>query len=275
MLLPLLFVVSAFLLVPLGALLWSSFQSSQGLVVGQKGGGWTWDNYARFFASESARRALLNSLWISFGVAAASTLLCLAPAWLLGRREFRGKRWLRAAFTLPMAFSGIIIGFLTVIMLGRLGVIPRALEALTGVDWLYGAAYGFGGILTAYLYFEIPRATLTLEAAVRKLDPRWELAAATLGASPWQSFRLVTLPLVLPALLSTFAVTFSVSLGSFGVVLILSKRFSLTPTQIFEEVYALSNYEAAAAMSVVLILIGLATNLFLRLAANRLIAHRA
>ena len=159
-------------------------------------------------------------------MAAASTLLCLAPAWLLGRHDFRGKKWLRAVFTLPMAFSGIIIGFLTVIMLGRIGVLPRLLDALTGADWLYGASYGFGGILVAYLYFEIPRATLTLESAVQKLDPRWESAAATLGASPWQRFRLVTLPLVLPALLSTFAVTFSVSLGSFGVVLILSRRFS-------------------------------------------------
>ncbi len=275
LLLPLLFVVVALLLVPLLTLLHSSFQGSQGLVVGQKGGGWTLANYTQFFLSAASRRALGNSLWISLGVSAFSTLLCLAPAWLLVRYEFRGKRWLRAFFTLPMAFSGIIIGFLTVIMLGRIGVVPRAIEALTGSDWFYGTAYGFGGILIAYLYFEIPRATMTLESAIQKLDPRWELAAASLGASPWQRFRFVTFPLVLPALLSTFAVTFSVSLGSFGVVLVISKRFSLTPIQIFEEVYALSNYEAAATMSVVLIVLGLIVNFLIRTLAARVLAHRA
>ncbi len=269
MLFPLLFVVVVLLLVPLGTLGWSSLREPGAA------GGWTWENYARFFASASARRALGNSLGISLGVAVVSTLLCLAPAWLLAGRDFRGKRWVRAILTLPMAFSGIIIGFLTVIMLGRIGVVPRAFEALTGLDWLQGAAYGFGGILVAYLYFEIPRATLTLEAALRKFDPRWTMAAATLGASPWQRARLVTLPLVLPALLSTFAVTFGASLGSFGVVLVISRRVSLTPLQIFDEVFAFSNFEAAAAMSVVLVVLGFAMNFFLRGLASRLLAHRA
>lgn len=275
MLLPLALLVVAFLIVPLCTLFYSSVQSSHGLLVGNQGSGFTFDNYARYFASASGRNALTNSLLISLGVATLSTLLCLAPAWLLVRHEFPGKNWLRAACTLPMSFSGIIIGFLTVIMLGRIGVIPRLFEAVTGKDWLFGLSYQVTGVIIAYLYFEIPRATLTLESAIRKLDPKLEIAAASLGASAWQRLRLVTFPLILPALLSTFAVTFSVSLGSFGVVLVLSKRFTLTPLQIFEEVFALSNYEAAAAMSVVLIVVGLSINFTVRKLSARLFAQRA
>ncbi len=275
MLLPLALLVAAFLIVPLCTLVYSSVQSSHGLIVGKNGSGFSLENFSRFFASASGRNALSNSLLISFGVATLSTLLCLAPAWLLVRHEFRGKNWLRAACTLPMSFSGIIIGFLTVIMLGRIGVIPRLFEALTGKDWLVGLSYQVTGVIIAYLYFEIPRATLTLESAIRKLDPKLEIAAASLGASAWQRLRLVTFPLILPALLSAFAVTFSVSLGSFGVVLVLSKNFTLTPLQIFEEVYALSNYEAAAAMSVVLILLGLSVNFAVRKLSAYLFAQRA
>lgn len=275
MLLPLALLVAAFLLVPLATLIYSSVQSSHGLIVGNNGTGFSLENFTRFFASASGRNALANSLLVSFGVATLSTLLCLAPAWLLVRHDFRGKNWLRAACTLPMSFSGIIIGFLTVIMLGRIGVVPRLFEALTGKDWLVGLSYQVTGVIIAYLYFEIPRATLTLESAIRKLDPKLEIAAASLGASAWQRLRFVTFPLILPALLSAFAVTFSVSLGSFGVVLVLSKNFTLTPLQIFEEVYALSNYEAAAAMSVVLILLGLSVNFAVRKLSAYLFAQRA
>ena len=273
LLLPLATIVTAFLLVPLGALLYSSVQG-RGLLDDGRTAGATLENYARFLGSHSSRQALGNSLLVSFGVAAISTLICLAPAWLLVRHDFRGKNVLRAICTLPMSFSGIIIGFLTVIMLGRIGVIPQLFETLTGRDWLSGLSYSVAGIIIAYLYFEIPRATLTLESAIRKIDPRLELAAASLGAGAWQRLRLVILPLILPALLSTFAVTFSVSLGSFGVVLVLSKRFSLTPLQIFEQVFAFSNYEVAAAMSVVLIAVGLTVHFAVRKLSAYLFAQR-
>ncbi len=225
------------------------------------GGAFTWENYAAFFRSHRALTALGNSLWVSLLVAVLSVALCFAPAWVFVRHPFPGIRVVRAVFTLPMSFSGILIGFLSVIMLGRIGVVPRFLEWLTGTPHFSGAAYQLGGILLAYFYFEIPRATLALEAALRKMDPRLETAARSLGASRGQTFRWIVFPQVLPALLTTFALTFCVSLGSFGVVLIVSKRFSLLPLQVFEEVFASNHYPAAAAMSVVLLAIALFVSL--------------
>jgi len=182
-------------------------------------------NYGQLVLDPVFRTALAHSLLLSFGVAMGSILLCLGPAWLFARKEFHGKRLLRSLFTLPMSFSGIIIGFIVVLMLGRIGFLPQMLERCFHHAWFSGLAYRFGGLLLAYLYFEIPRATLTLESSLRKFDFQLEAAARSLGANRWQRLAYVVFPLITPALFSAFAVTFCVSLGSFGVALIVSKRF--------------------------------------------------
>ena len=204
-------------------------------------------------------------------MAAGSTLICLAPAWLFTRYQFRGKGLIRGIFTLPMTFAGMIVGFLMVIMLGRTGFIPQLLERLTGSPLLSGVGYQFPGLILAYLYFEIPRATLTLESALSKLDYRLEQAARSLGANRRQVFRLVVLPAIWPPLISTFAVTFSVSLGSFGVLLVLSiRRFTLLPLEIFTQYSAPPTDQGiAAAMSLTLLAVAFTTGYGLRCMARR------
>lgn len=228
--------------------------------MGEEPAGVTVANYVRIVMDSRYRDALLHSVGLSFLVAAASIGICLAPAWLFVRREFFGKRLIRALFALPMSFSGVIVGFLVVIMLGRIGFVPRMFEALFGSSFLSGAAYQFSGLLIAYVYFEIPRATLTLESALRKFDFQLEAAARSLGADRWQRLFLVVLPLLWPALISTFALTFCVSLGSFGVALIVSRRFSVLPLEIFQEYTGFLNHEQAAAMAVTLVAIAFAVN---------------
>jgi len=208
---------------------------------------------------------LMNSFALSLTVAIFSVLVCLAPAWIFATQEFRGKAWLRAIYALPMSFSGIIVGFLMILLLGRIGFVPQLFHRLTGHALFSGLAYQFGGLLLAYIYFEIPRATLTLESALRKFDFRLELAARTMGAGRWQRLFWVVLPNLWPAFISTLAVTFSASLGSFGVALILSRRFTLLPVEIYRQFTGFLNLQAAAAMSMVLVLTALIVNYSLRL----------
>lgn len=223
-------------------------------------GGAGTNNYLLLLSDTLYRRALFHSIILSALVASASTLICLAPAWLFANESFPGKRLVRAVFTLPMSFSGIIVGFLAVIMLGRIGAVPQMFERLTGTDYTAGWAYRLGGLVIAYLYFEIPRATLTLEAALRKFDPQLSAAARSLGAGMWQRLRLLVLPLIWRPLVSTFAVTFTVSLGSFGVALILSKRFSVLPLEIFQQITGYGNQGLMAAMSIALVLLAFLIN---------------
>jgi putative spermidine/putrescine transport system permease protein len=253
--LPLFLITAALLVWPLALLGWESMASPDE-------SGLTLRRYVDILAVPRYRAAFTWSLGLSLAVAAFSTAACLAPAWLFVRKEFSGKRWLRGAFALPMSFSGVIVGFLMIILLGRSGFVSELMQRLIGVPLFSGAAYQITGLLLAYLYFEIPRATLTLESALRKFDTRLEAAAESLGASRWQRLLWIILPNIWPALVSTFAVTFTVSLGSFGVALILSTRqVNLLPLEIFTQYVAVpSDRAAAAAMAVLLTAVALGVN---------------
>jgi putative spermidine/putrescine transport system permease protein len=246
-----LFLATAFL-VPLAFLFKMAAGSSQGF----------WVELAQVWTRDHTRRALMNGVLLSAAVSTAAMLLCLPPAQLLARKRFLGRGTSRLLLSLPLAFSGVIVGFLAIVMLGRVGVIPTLSQALFGEPYGAGLAYALPGLFLAYLFFEIPRAVLALEAAFAKLDPELDAAARTLGASRWQRWRRVTLPALWPALAGTFATTFAVSLGSFGAALILSRRFFLLPVEIFTEFTAFSNDAAACAMALWLAAASVLVSLF-------------
>lgn len=229
-------------------------------------------NYTAVFTDPFLRGTMMLSLGLSIAVSVLSIVLCIGPAWLLVRKDFPGKRMFRAVLTLPMAFSGVIIGFLAVIMIGRIGFIPQLSRALIGIPLGEALAYSLIGLGLAYIWFQIPRATLTLESAIRKFDWDLESAAHSLGASTQQTFRYVLLPLLTPAIISTVAVTFAVSMGSFGVALLLLKRASVMPLEIYNQVYANLAFEMAAALSVVLGVVTVGVNYALRRLSQRVYA---
>lgn len=275
LILPLVVFLVVFLLYPLCYLVANSLVPGGGVLEGRtkQVGAWsaaqwlrtaTAENYVKLFSDGYYLSSLLHSVVLSLAVAVGSVLLCMAPAWVLVRARFPGKRIFRAVLTIPMAFSGVIVGFMIVIMLGRWGVIPALLHRLTGEAYLSMTAYTLSGIIVAYVYFEIPRATLTLEAAIRKFDFDLDDAARSLGATLWQRLWYVLVPLLLPAIISTVALAFSVSMGSFGVALIIAKKLNLLPVDIFLEITGYANFEFASALCVVMLVITLTTNLYLR-----------
>jgi putative spermidine/putrescine transport system permease protein len=278
--LPLLGFLLVFLVYPLCYLVANSLHPGGGVLEGrtrQIGAvglvdwvrGFTFENYLKLARDGYFLESLLHSVVLSLAVAVGSVLLCIAPAWVLVRTQFPGKRLFRAVLTVPMAFSGVIVGFMIVIMLGRWGVIPALLHWLTGEAHLSMTAYTLTGLVIAYVYFEIPRATLTLEAAIRKFDFDLDAAARSLGASLRQRLWYVLVPLLLPAIISTVALTFAVSMGSFGVALIIAKKFNLLPVDIFLEITGYANFEFASALCVVMLAITLVTNLYLRRLGER------
>ncbi len=261
--LPLALMLAALLLWPLILLVGQSFSGTD--AGGNGGDPWhrAWND---LFTTPRYLRALGASVGLSAAVAVVATALCLGPAWLLARHDFPGRRLLRGVLALPMAFSGLIVGFLMVLLFGRVGVVPQLAERWTGEPVGAGLAYTFAGLFVAYLWFEIPRATLTLEAGLRTLDPRLEAAAASLGAGAWQRLRLVVLPQLAPALAGTLALTFAVSLGSFGVALILAVRgVALLPLELFNQYLAPpTDRPLAAAMALTLGTIALGVGLGLK-----------
>ncbi|HEY6323683.1 MAG TPA: ABC transporter permease subunit [Thermoanaerobaculia bacterium] len=215
------------------------------------------------------RTALVNSLVLSLAAAAAAVLLSLLPAWVLARERFVGRQLLRAAIAVPLTFSGVLVGFLMVVLLGRIGAAAELLRWATGSDALSGAAYTAAGLFLAYLYFEVPRAVLTLEAAFRRYPAELDAAARTLGAAAVERLLRVRLPLLAPALRASLALTFSASMGSFGVALILARRFTVAPLEIYTELTGFLDDAVAGALCLLLALATLATNQILARSAPR------
>ncbi|HEY8019989.1 MAG TPA: ABC transporter permease subunit [Thermoanaerobaculia bacterium] len=207
---------------------------------------------ATVFGAGRYRTALVNSLVLSGAAALAAVALALAPAWTLARQRFAGARLLRAAIALPLTFSGVLVGFLMIVLLGRIGAVPGLAALAFGRPLLAGSAYTLAGLFLAYLYFEVPRAVVTLESAFRRFP--WELsrAARTLGSGPAERLRRVVLPLLAPALRATLAVTFSASMGSFGVALLLARRFTVAPLEVYTELTGFLNDAVAGALCLAL-----------------------
>lgn len=206
------------------------------------------------------RTALGHSLLLSAAAALAAVALSLVPAWILARERFRGRDLLRTAISLPLTFSGVLVGFLMIVLLGRIGAVPKLLELLTGRPFLASLAYTPAGLFLAYLYFEVPRAVVTLESAFRRFPWELDAAARTLGAGPFARLTRVVLPLAAPALRSTLAITFSASMGSFGVALLLSRRFSVAPLEVYTELTGFLNDAVAGALCLVLAVMTLAVD---------------
>jgi putative spermidine/putrescine transport system permease protein len=279
LILPLLVFFFAVLVYPFFNMVLEGLKPSEEVTAASLAKSLTWEritlaNYLFVFRDRWAWSSLVLSVTVSVVVSIISIVLCIGPAWLLVRKEFPGKRLLRAVFTVPMAFSGIIIGFLAVLMIGRIGFIPQVTRLLIGVPVAEALAYSLIGLGLAYIWFQIPRATLTLEAAIRKFDWDLESAARSLGATPFQTLRYVLLPLLIPAIVSTMAVTFAVSMGSYGVALLLLKKASVLPVEIYTHIYSNVAFEIAAAMSVVLAVITVGVNYTLRKYGERYYAFQ-
>lgn len=209
------------------------------------------------------------TLLLSAGVAAAAVAVTAVVACFLARHHFPGKGLLLALLTFPLAFPGVVVGFLIIMLGGRQGLFAQLGAALTGERWTF--AYGLTGLFLGYLYISIPRVIMTLVAACEKLDRSLEEAARSLGAGSWRIAHDVILPGLAPALLSSAALCLATSMGAFGTAFTLGTNLSVLPIGIYGEFTNYANFATAAALSV---LLGLVTWASLLLARRLSGAHQ-
>jgi putative spermidine/putrescine transport system permease protein len=204
--------------------------------------------YAAILLEPRYRSTLINTVVL----AAATTLVTLFVSTVAGlflkRREFPGRSLLIALITLPLAFPGVVVGFMIILLAGRQGLLGSISEALTGSRLVL--AYSSTGLFLGYLYFSIPRVILTLMGAIEKLDPRLEEAARSLGARPFAVLRDVTLPALVPALTASGAIAFATAMGAFGTAFTLATDIDVLSMLIYTEFTLSANIAMAAALSV-------------------------
>ncbi len=185
---------------------------------------------------------------LSAAVTAASLAISTVAGLFLQRHRFPGRALLVAMLTFPLAFPGVVVGFMIILLAGRQGLIGSITLPLFGEKWVF--AYSMEGLFLGYLYFSIPRVILTIMAAVEKLDPSLEEAARALGANPWAVHRDVILPALKPAFVASGAIAFATAMGAFGTAFTLATNIDVLPMLIYTEFTLSANIAMAAALSV-------------------------
>jgi putative spermidine/putrescine transport system permease protein len=252
-------VFAAFFLVPLGQL----------FVIGGTGAD-GWAAYAAILTNRNYFASLVSTTVLSASVTAATLAISGVSGVFLTRNRFWGRAALVAMLTFPLAFPGVVIGFMVIMLGGRQGVIGDLAQWLTGEHMVF--AYSMTGLLVGYIYFSIPRTILTVMAAAEKLDPKVEEAARSLGAGPLRVVRDVIVPGLKPALLSAGAICFATAMGAFGTAFTLATRINVLPVTIYGVFTEQANIAAAAALSFVLGVITWAALALARTAAGSTVA---
>jgi putative spermidine/putrescine transport system permease protein len=215
--------------------------------------GWERGGAAGYAAALTEPRHLLalrDTMVLSAAVAVVAVALAAVVGTYLARHRFPGRRLVVALMTLPLAFPGVVVGFMVILLAGRQGVIGSASEALTGERLVF--AYSLAGLALGYLYFSLPRCIATVMAAAEGLDPALEEAARSLGAGPWRVTRDVILPGLAPALVASGAIVFATCMGALGTAFTLATDIRVLPMVIYTEFTLATNFATAAALSVLL-----------------------
>jgi sulfate transport system permease protein len=235
----------------------------------------TWAQFWETVTSARALAAYQLTFGASLAAALANVVFGLLVAWVLVRYRFPGRDLVEALVDLPFALPTAVAGLTLTTLFSANGWYGRYLEAL-GLK----VAYTSLGVAVALTFIGLPFVVRTVQPVLEDIDVDVEEAAATLGATPWQTFVRVLFPGILPALLSGFTLAFARALGEYGSVVFISGNMPLkteiVPLLIITKLEQY-DYAGATAIAVVMLtasfLLLLAVNLLHRWSHRRLEAR--
>jgi molybdate transport system permease protein len=215
-----------------------------------------WHSLPELLTSAEVWQALRLSLVCATAATAVSLVLGVPLAWLLARVEFPGRGLVRALVTLPLVLPPVVGGVALLMALGRNGIVGKWLDSWFGVTLPFTTA----GVVVAEAFVAMPFLVISVEGTLRAADPRYEEAAATLGASRFTAFRRVTLPMIAPGIAAGAVLAWARALGEFGATITFAGNFpGRTQTMPLAVYLALqSDPEAAIALSLVLLAVSIA-----------------
>ena len=206
---PFLIFALMFLILPAGYLVICAFQTPDG--------SFTLQNIANL-----NQPTIIKAYRMSIAISAASALLgsligfALALAIVLGKLPGWVRPMLMTFSGVASQFAGVPLAFAFLATLGRTGLVTALLINVFGINiYRYGFnLLSFSGLTITYLYFQIPLMVLILTPALDGLKREWREASAILGASTWQYWRMIGLPVLWPSLLGAFMLLFANSFGA-------------------------------------------------------------
>jgi sulfate transport system permease protein len=227
------------------------------LVIKSTGLGWE-----DFRAAAFSERAIA-SYKLTFGTAVAAalinTVLGLVVAWTMVRYTFPGRRVLDAMIDLPFALPTAVSGIALTAIYAQNGWLGQYLEPL-GIK----IAFTPLGITLALVFVGLPFVVRTVQPAIADLEKDTEVAAASLGASRWQTMVRVIFPSLLPATLTGFALALARGIGEYGSVVFISGNMPMrTEVSSLLIITRLEDYDTAGAAAIAVVMLGLSFTLLL------------
>src|SRR5688572_12290539 len=213
----------------------------------------SWEEFSRAVWSERARAAYTLTFGASFIAAVVNLFLGSLIAWVLVRYQFPGKRLIDSLVDLPLALPTAVGGLVYASLYVPNGWLGQYLVPM-GIN----VAYTRLGIVLVLVFIGLPFMVRTLEPVLEDFDAEAEEAAASLGATRWQTFHQVILPSLYPALITGFALAFARSVGEYGSVVFISgnKPFQteIAPILIVARLEEFAYGEATAIAAVLLVI---------------------
>ncbi|HWJ62396.1 MAG TPA: ABC transporter permease [Acidimicrobiales bacterium] len=221
-----------------------------------------WGNLLDDLRSPTSTAAMRLSIETSLMATVLAVALGMPLAWVLARTDIPGKAAVRALVLLPMVLPPVVGGVALLSAFSRRSPLGSWLYDVFGIQLTFSPA----GVVLAEAFVAMPFFVITVEAALRGLDARYEQVAAGLGASPTQVFRRVTLPLIAPAVAAGAILSWARALGEFGATITfagnIAGRTRTLPLAIYLQLE--SDPESAIALSLVLLLVSFAVLVGLR-----------
>lgn len=209
-----------------------------------------WSAYFEIMLSERNFESLIATILLSIAVTIVSLMISTIVGLFLEKHDFFGKKLLTSILVFPLAFPGVVIGFMVIMIAGRQGFIGLITDFILGEKIVF--AYSIFGLFLGYLYFSIPRVILTIISTAEKIDPSLEEAAKSLGASQWKIIWDVIIPSLKPGLIASGAICFATSMGAFGTAFTLATNIDVLAMTIYTEFTLDANIIGASILSIVL-----------------------
>ncbi|MBC3412488.1 ABC transporter permease subunit [Pseudomonas sp. SWRI51] len=224
----------------------------------QSDSGWGLANFSKVFASKFYLQALQRSLEISFWSSLFGIVIATLGAYSLHKVDLRLRDFVTAFANMTSNFAGVPLAFAFIILLGFNGALTLLLKQMG----LLGdfSIYSKTGLILVYTYFQIPLGVLLLFPAFDAVREDWRESAALLGASQWQFWRHIGLPVLAPALLGTFVILLANALGAYATVYALTTgNFNVLPIRIAGLVAGDISLDPNLASALAMVLVGLMT----------------
>ncbi len=227
-----------------------------------------------FSLSPAETEAVLLSLQVAFWSVGLSLPFGIAVAWLLARKTFPGRVLLDGLVHLPLVVPPVVVGYLLLVLLGRQGPIGAWLYDWFGISVIFT----WKGAAVASAVMAFPLMVRAIRLSIEAVDRGLEDAAATLGAPPLQVFGTITLPLIMPGILTGVILAFARSLGEFGATITFVSNIPgetrTLPLALFTQVQTPGSENNALRLVIISVVLALAALIISELVSRRLVRRQ-